>query len=157
MPHAMRVFCRKATVPTPGEILQALSAAKLPAQLEPDAAVDLENPNWEQLQIVIAPGHAPLIVDRDCEGNGSHVRDEVREFLDVLEAAPNSGAKREVAAQLKRTKQVVCLEVPTSDIDPTGWAVAHALVRLLVKTSDGLLQADGEGFYRGNDLILELT
>ena len=47
--------------------------------------------------------------------------------------------------------------VPTSSIDSTGWAIAHAVMRFFVARCGGLVHADGEGFYRGNDLVLELA
>jgi hypothetical protein len=157
MPYWMRVFCRKAEAPTPGEILQALSRATLPAQLHPDAEVDLGDAGWEQVALCLSPDCGPLVVDRDVAGRGDLVREEVEEFLKAARSAPRTKASKAIVAHLKETKQVFAFQVPTSSIDPQGWAIAHAVMRFLVARCDGLVQADGEGFYRGNDLVLEVA
>ncbi len=154
----MRVFCLKVTAPTAGEVLRALTTANLPAQLAPDVDLDLTAAGWEQIALALpSDGAAALVVDRDVKGRGSLLEDEVRGFLGSLEALPKSESRDRVIEHLRRSKQVFGLQVPTSSIDPTGWAIAHAVVRFLVARCDGLLHADGEGFYRGNDVILELA
>ena len=157
MPYWMRVFCRRSEAPTPGEILAALTSATLPAQLDPDADVDLTDPKWEQLTLSLTADGGPLVVDRDVMGHGAFVEEEVGEFLDMLEKVPRSGAKTGVVDHLKGTRQIFGLQVPTTSIDPQGWAIAHAVMRFLVSKCDGLVHADGEGFFRGNDLVLELA
>ncbi len=157
MPYWMRVFCRKAVAPTPGEILQALTSATLPAQLYPEADVDLADSDWEQIALSLTPDGAPLTVDRDVQGHGAMFTEEVDESLKAVRSAPRSKSKKEIVSHLKETKQIFGLQVPTSSIDPKGWAIARAVMRFLVARCDGLVQADGEGFYRGNDLVLELA
>lgn len=157
MPYWMRVFCRRAEAPTPGEILQALTRATLPAELAPDADVDLGDAGWEQLSLCLTADCGPLTVDRDVAGRGDIVREEVEEFLRAVRTAPRTRASKTVVDHLKDTKQVFALQVPTSSIDSQGWAIAHAVMRFLVARCDGLVQADGEGFYRGNDLVLEVA
>jgi hypothetical protein len=157
MPYWMRVFCRKSAAPTPGEILEALSTAKLPAQLDPEADIEPSDPHWEQTAFVIAGDGGLLVVDRDVGPRGEAVVEEVAEFLLQTRRSPSSKARDRIVEHLKDTKQVFCLQVPTSSIDPTGWAVAHAVMRFLVASCDGLVHADGEGFYHGNDLVLELA
>jgi len=157
MPHTLRVFCRKATAPTAGEVLRALTTAKLPAQLAPDTDGDLSNPAWEQIALELPSNGGPLIVDRDVKGRGPLLEDEVRAFLASLERMPRSKARDAVIKHLRGTEQAFGLQVPTSSIDSTGWAIAHAVMRFFVARCGGLVHADGEGFYRGNDLVLELA
>jgi len=157
MPHTLRVFCRKSEAPTPGEVLSALTTAKLPAQVAPEADIVLTDPTWEQIALGLPTDGGALVVDRDVKGRGSIVEDEVREFLRSLEAVPRSKARERVIGHLRGTKQMFALQVPTASIGPTGWAIAHAVMRYLVSRCDGLMHAEGEGFYRGNDLILELA
>ena len=157
MPYWMRVFCRKAEAPTPGEILQALSRATLPAQLHPDADVDLADTAWEQLAVALTSDAGPLIVNRDVAGRGDVVGEEVDEFLKIARSVPRTKATKEVVAHLRETKQIFGLQVPTSSIDSKGWTIAHAVMRFLAARCDGLVHADGEGFYRGNDVVLAIA
>jgi len=157
MPYWMRVFCRKPDAPTPGEVLEALSTSKLPAQLHPDADIDPEHPDWQQLALALDGDDSTLLVDRNCLRRESLAKEEVAAFLQRLGRVPRSKARDAIIGHLRDTKQVFCLQVPTDSIDPTGWAVAHAVMRFLVASCDGIVHADGEGFYRGNDLVLELA
>ncbi len=157
MPFWMRVFCRRPTAPTPGQILEALSAAQLPAQLDLEAGVDPSDPHWEQLALALSGDAGVLVVDRDVGPRGEAVLEEVAKFLRDIRRSPRSKTRERVVEHLKDTKQVFCLQVPTASIDPTGWAVAHAVMRYLVASCDGLAHLDGEGFYQGNDLVLELA
>lgn len=156
MPYWMRIFCRKPAAPTPGEILAALTRATLPAQLAPEEDMPLTDANWEQVTLSLTNDGGPLVVDRDVAGHGTFLDDEVSEFLDSLDEVATSRVKSAVVDHLRATKQIFGLQVPTSSIDPKGWAIAHAVMRFLVEECDGLVHADGEGFYRGNDLVLEL-
>lgn len=156
MPYSLRVFCRALIGPTPGEILEALSSVKLPAQVDPDADVDLTDPDWEQLILVASKDGGPLVVDRDLRGRGNFVADEVDGFLERIAALPASKTRTAVRAHLKGTTQMFSLQVPTTAMDPEGWAIAHAVMRFLVSRCDGIAQADGEGFYEGNDVVLEV-
>ena len=157
MPYWMRVFCRKPPAPTPGEILAALSAAKLPAQLDPEADVDPADPQWGRIALALSGDGGPLVVARDAGCQGDVVDEEVGEFLRHLKRSPRSKTRDRVIEHLRDTKQILSLQVPTSSIDTTGWAVAHAVMRFLVASCDGLVHADGEGFYHGNDLVLEVA
>lgn len=157
MPFWMRVFCRKSIAPTPGQILEALSAAQLPAQLDPEAGVGPADPGWEQLTLALEGDSGTLVVDRDVGLRGEAVIEEVARFLREIRHSPRSKTRERIVEHLKDTKQVFCLQVPTASIDPTGWAVAHAVMRFLVASCDGLAHLDGEGFYHGNDLVLEVA
>ena len=151
----MRVFCRENTAPTPGEILQSVGAAKLSASLDPEAVIDPTDPDWQHLLLRLPEG-STLIVDRDRSPNGGVVREEVDAFLARLDSVPNSRAKRRVVDHLRETRQVIALQVPTSSIDSSGWTVVRAIVRLLIRSADGMAQAEGQGFYLDNDLVVEL-
>ncbi len=157
MPFWMRVFCRKPTAPTPGQILEALSTAQLPAQLDPEGGVDPADAHWEQLGLALSEDSGVLVVDRDVGPRGEAVLEEVARFLREIRHSPRSKTRERIVEHLKDTKQVFCLQVPTASIDPTGWAVAHAVMRYLVASCDGLAHLDGEGFYQGNDLVLSVA
>jgi hypothetical protein len=81
--------------------------------------------------------------------------DEIAEMLEFLEDAEGKGRKR-VEVVLKGARRIVSVRVlgqgrqteeTLAGIDP--------LWKWLFSTRDGLLQADGEGYYDADDLILE--
>lgn len=57
---------------------------------------------------------------------------------------------------LGQTRFTVACQLPTSDIDDDGYDAVGAFLEYFVTHSGGMIQADGEGFYRGNRLIVEL-
>lgn len=81
---------------------------------------------------------------------------ELEEFKAELEQAEGNG-KKKVEATLLCTKAIVVVQVLWQDRDSE-----ETLRRLdplwewLISNHKGLMQADGEGFYEGRNLILEL-
>ncbi len=47
-------------------------------------------------------------------------------------------------------------ELATSDIDDDGYDALGNLLAYFVENNGGMIQADGEGFYEGDRLIVEL-
>ena len=83
-------------------------------------------------------------------------QDEIDEFVEMIEATEEEG-KEEVAGRLEQVTAVLAIQVSmehrtlaqTLDLlDPLwAWLLVHRR---------GLVQADGEGFYQGTELILPL-
>ena len=81
--------------------------------------------------------------------------DEIKEMLEFLQEA--DGKKRErVEKVLKSAKRIISVRVLGQGRD-SGETLAgiEPLWKWLFLTRDGLLQADGEGYYDENDLVLE--
>ena len=80
--------------------------------------------------------------------------DEVTEFKELLEEIKNSPAKRQVISHLNRTRFIVACRLPTTDIDDDGYDVNGDFLGYFVDHCEGMIQADGEGFYRGAEVLL---
>lgn len=87
-------------------------------------------------------------------GRGRNLQDEVAEFKELLEEIKNSPAKRQVLSHLDRTRFIVACRLPSSDIDDDGYDVNGDFLGYFVGHCDGMIQADGEGFYQGAKVLL---
>jgi hypothetical protein len=86
----------------------------------------------------------------------SLAREEIEEFLESLEDAPRNGNRKRVEDHLRATRFVVAAPLPTSDIDDDGHDADGWVMRFFVERYDGMIHADGEGFYEGDKLIVKL-
>jgi hypothetical protein len=81
--------------------------------------------------------------------------DEIAEMLEFLEDAEGN-ARKQVEKVLKAAKRIVSVRVLGQDRETEDTlAGIDPLWKWLFATRAGLLQADGEGYYDADDLILE--
>jgi hypothetical protein len=80
---------------------------------------------------------------------------EIEEFLEFLEDAPDSTAKEKVLQHLRETKAIVATQL-LGDVDDDDYAAAGTFLNFFVEHCGGMIQADAEGFYEGDELIVEL-
>jgi hypothetical protein len=75
-----------------------------------------------------------------------------------LEACDEEGVD-EVRELLDRVVETVGIELPMSDVEGIGWAVAVAAAACFAEHAEGLIQADGEGWMmpegRGVEQVLD--
>ena len=62
-----------------------------------------------------------------------------------------------IVDHLKATRFIVALRLPKGDMDDAGWDANGQILTYFLDHCGALIQADGEGFYEGAKLILELT
>jgi hypothetical protein len=164
--YYLRAFCTTDGVPTLGAILG--SAASQGTVLTRDPST----PPWttEQLQdrphdsvaLCYHPDKPPsLVVDVDHADDLSGIAEEIEEFLERLEDVAPSPARDRIIRHLTRSRFIVAIRIPTSvlgtDHEEALWQASDLLLDYFVQHSDGLIQADGEGFYEAGTLILKLT
>jgi hypothetical protein len=96
-------------------------------------------------------GHVTLNVPGD--GLFEEERDELIEFAEE----GNEAQKRRVIDMLRAAREIVAVQVLFGNGD-TGWTLDRLspLWIWLQSNRRGLVQADGEGYYDGHDLILPL-
>lgn len=96
-------------------------------------------------------GHVTLNVPGDSLFEEE--RDELIEFAEE----GNEAQKRRVIDTLRAAREIVAVQVLFGDGD-TGWTLDRLspLWTWLQSNRRGLVQADGEGYYDGHDLILPL-
>jgi hypothetical protein len=123
-------------------------------ELRPDAPLD--DPAWRQADVYGPESTSPIELEvalddgtPDCLLRAE--LDEFREELEDREGEPEAVAK--VNAHLDRTQAIVAVRVLASDPE-FGVEAAWAVLDYYAQPDGVLFQADGEGFYEGEDLIL---
>jgi hypothetical protein len=81
--------------------------------------------------------------------------EEIQEFIEFLNDVNESAEKAKVLAQLRGTRAVVSAQL-LSDIDDDGYHAVGIFLSFFVAHCDGMIQADGEGFYEDDRTIVEL-
>jgi hypothetical protein len=113
----------------------------------------------KRILIVSKDGGAPKEVtleelSRNTGRGRNLIQDEIADFKELLGEIKNSPAKREVISHLNRTRFIVACRLPTTDIDDDGYDVNGDFLGYFVDHCEGMIQADGEGFYRGAEVLL---
>ena len=158
MGYYVRCFCKSSTVPTLHDALGQV--AKKHPQLQVGAgngqAPDLRDPDWISAFILYKPGKQPLEVEINRRNGPTRelVEDEIQEFTEFLEEVPDESAKQRVIDHLDRTQFIVASRLETADIDDDGYDANGTFLRYFVDHAQGMIQADGEGFYEGENLVV---
>jgi len=84
------------------------------------------------------------------------VREELDEFIELVEDAPDGPAGNRVLEHLEGTVFVVANQIPTSDFEDDGFDSVGEFMHFFVEHHGGMIQADGEGFYEGGQLVVPL-
>jgi hypothetical protein len=128
-------------------------------RVAPEAAeLDLDSVEWDEVPVLSGAGKAPILisVSRDDGTPECLFREEVREFAELLEDVEDSPAKERVVRHLRASGYVVANQLPTSDLDDDGFRASALLLEYFVTPAGGLVQADAERYYEGDEVILEL-
>ncbi|HLI26025.1 MAG TPA: hypothetical protein VKZ60_03085 [Chloroflexota bacterium] len=158
MAYYLRAFCPGGPVPPLATLLAWAAEHGVRLWLDANAAdSDPMAADWAEAAVCYATDRRPLrlTVDRDDGDAESLVRTEVAEFLEAVAATPESAARLFVAAHLRQTRFVVACRLPP-DSDEMAYRAAVALLDYFAERCGGLVQADGEGFYVGDEVILPL-
>jgi hypothetical protein len=126
-----------------------------PLVLEPDSPeIDLSSRDWESLILLHQPSETPVPIDI-CRGEDA--AEEIGEFVEMIQGLRLRRGKRAVLDHLSHTQAVCGVRVLTSE---SHWehaiSAAQTVMQLCSQGHGALIQADGEGFYRGSRLILKM-
>lgn len=121
-------------------------------------ALDPAADDWIVAGIDYARGRRPFLADVKRAGGrfAPLFQQEVEEFVEQVEALPPSRARDRVLNHLARTRYLVSLEF-LSDMDDHTLAAASVFLDYFAAHHDGLVQADGEGFWVDGVLLLPLS
>jgi hypothetical protein len=126
-------------------------------ELRPDAPLD--DPSWREADVygpeAVSPIELEVALDDgtpDCLLRAE--LDEFREELEDTDADPDTVAK--VGAHLDRTQAIVAVRVLASDYE-RGLQAAWVVLDYYAQRDSVLFQADAEGFYEGEKLILPIS
>ena len=123
-------------------------------ELRPDAPLD--NPAWRDADVYGPDATSPveLEVALDDGTPDCLLRAELDEFREQLEDSEGDvETVARVKGHLDRTRAIVAVRVLASDFE-RGLAAAHVVLDYYAQRHGVLFQADGEGFYEGEELIL---
>ncbi len=154
MGYYTRVFCTSHDVPSLNEVIGWIKdeygyEIKLAEQVEG---------NWSEAGLIYKDGKQPLEIEcnKDDEEE-SLCKEECGEFIEKLGGGflPLS-AKNKVIKHLKNTKFIICSRL-LSDVDDDGYNTNAAFLEFFAKKCNGIVQADGEGFYNCGKLAVKLN
>jgi hypothetical protein len=149
MGYYLRAFCTSSDIPSLRAVFEW--AEDQGVRLEAPSAV-LDAPKWQQAEVIYKSDRQPLVAET---GAGELLREEVEEFLELLEDVDESTEKQTVLQHLQQSKAVVAAQL-LGDIDDDGYTAAGTFLTYFVEHCGGMIQADGEGFYEGDRIIVEL-
>lgn len=115
-------------------------------------SADLDARGWDQAEVVYKPDRQPFVAEANT---GELLREEVEEFVEFLEDVDETPEKQRVLDHLQQSKAVVAAQL-LGDIDDDGHTAVATFLTYFVQHNGGLVQADGEGFYEGDRLVVEL-
>lgn len=159
MAFIARVFCTDGELPSLAEVFAWTARHGYALALDPGSAdAPPDAPGWVVAGVLYAPGRRPFLVDakRDTGRFAALFHDEVTEFTERVERLPPSAGRDRVLAHLARTRCVIANEY-LSDADEATLSAGGALLDYFVARHGGMVQADGEGFWQGDALLLPLS
>jgi hypothetical protein len=154
MGYYTRVFCTSSEIPALSEISTHLEVVCK------DSRIEFEEGNldkdWKSFSLYYKNSKLPLLVELNKRSDEDNLaNEEIDEFIESIGAPMFSLSKRKVINHLIETKYVVVSQLPTSDIDEEGYEVNGALLQIFASQFGGIVQADGEGFYLENKLVVK--
>jgi hypothetical protein len=159
MGNYIRAFCVSEEVPPITKVVQWLATRDVVVKVENGDPMKMQSRGWEQVSLIYKQGKLPIIarcLREDASGDASSV-EEVKKFIEQLGAVGKNKVKKRVVDHLKATRFIIALRLPKGDMDDAGWDANGQILTYFLDHCGALIQADGEGFYEGSKLILEMT
>ncbi len=157
MGYYVRAFCLADAPPPIGPVLDFARERGAIVSLDPEVSEPArDDPSWRQVGILYKTGRLPILleVNRRAGEDEDLVSEEIDEFLEFVEDTPRNRHRKRVEEHLKATKFVVAAQLATNDIDDDGYNALGNVLSYFVAHCGGLIQADGEGFYDGDKVIV---
>jgi hypothetical protein len=117
------------------------------------AGVARSHGSWDQVAIEYREGKAPFLAEVSSV-EAPEGAEELEEFVEVVKETPNSDGRQAVLDHLQRTRFIVANQIPVSDFEDDGFDAVGEFMQFFVERNGGMIQADGEGFYEGDRLLL---
>jgi len=159
MGYYVRAFCTASMAPPLGVVLNALTARGIAIAADAVPPEDLRASDWEEATLGFGPNRRSFVVTCDRETSPGHtlVREEVQQFIEFLQDGPPSPERKRVVDHLRATRFIIACRFPAAaaaDDDEGGCAAGRGFLSYFVAHCGGLVQADGEGFYEGDRIVL---
>ena len=157
MNRTIRVFCTKLSGISLRKLLESLVESGHHTRIV-DASLDfdIESPAWTSTQLICADASPPITLEHYIAGmHGMKVEDNIDMFLEALDFLDESWGKKEVAVYLKMTRELYVIIV-RDDAGSTAFKTADQCAKIIEQLGEGMVQVDNEGFYKNDELILQL-
>ena len=153
MPYYTRVFCASSDLPTLAEIADALRPQFNHVRFETDDS--LNSDAWTNAELYYATDKQPIVLEVNRnDGPDSLAAEESQEFIEGVRSV-ESQARDRICSHLEKTVAILSCQL-LGDISDMGYNANGELMNHFVNRCEGLVQADGEGFYQGPELVVEL-
>ncbi len=152
MAYYVRAFCLSNDVPSTSELENYLLRHYPYIRFESENS---KKAKLENAEIFYKKDNQPIIVE--CNYNDSQeslAAEECAEFIEEIGSPIFSISKRKVIKHLNNTKYIISCQL-LNDIDDDGYNVNGTLLNYFVENHNGLIHADGEGFYEGFKVIVK--
>lgn len=154
MAYYVRSFCKSNKIPTINQLESNLKKEYPQIRIETEGNKD--SGNWSNFEIFYKKDKKPILIELNINDVAdSLAAEECNEFINEIGKPGISLSRRNVLKHLKNTKFIVASQLP-SDIDNEGYHLNGELLNYFVNNHEGLIQADGEGFYKGHKIIVGL-
>lgn len=159
MGYYVRAFCLHEEIPNLGQVFQWVEEKGIKLSISgTNNNVDLTSTNWSNVDLLYKLDKLPILVE--CNqgeiGNDGLMENEIDEFIERIGKPGLSNSKRKVVNHLKSTKFIIACQLPTSDIDDDGYKANSTFLNYFVTHCSAMIQADGEGFYKNDRLVVKL-
>lgn len=159
MSYLVRAFCSAERPPTVRTVLDSLRSKGVGLSVGPewDNPETLDTPEWEGFDLIYAQGKLGIMVEcgRVDDEEDDLAVEEIAEFIDLIGPADGSADKQRVLNHLQATHFIVSCRL-LGDIDEDGFQANGDFLNYFVEKCGGMIQADGEGFYDGPNVIVPL-
>lgn len=155
MGYYMRAFCTSADLPPLDRVINWAAVQGTSLQVEKEPTGSRGGTVWREADIRYKPDREPIVVDASRAGVDDGIAGEVEEFIEMVEDADNWLAKRRVVRHLRKTRTIVGAQL-LGDLDEDGQDAVAVFLGFFVEHCGALIQDDGSGFWKGDDLVLAL-
>ena len=157
----LRVFCTKEENPSINEILKWTKLQGYNLRIDKSYMdIDPTLKQWTEVAVLGEDGNRVFIAElnRDNNNEESLMREETQEFLEIIKELEDVPAenKAKVKKHLNETNYIVALQVTGDTLGEEGDNAASIFLQYFVVNCGGMVQEDGEGFYEGDKLIIEM-
>ena len=160
----LRVFALELDAVPLRAVVEALEAAGQPAEISVSIAgsaedEDLDDLNWEAafLRWKTPELHEVALLERDVREKDEEADAAIASGLRLIANSTDAAGQLIVADHLRRTQTVYFLQILPAliaDDDHPGWAALDLVLRCLAAHSNGLIYAEGEGFFESDGELL---
>lgn len=146
MPYFTRIF-------SPSDVVPPLDGIRILAgQYAATVTVPDEEAEWETAELLYDDEEAPVDIERYLPATDGLFEEDLNDSRALVEQSAGESAAHVMEA-LEQCRQIVAFRVP-DDADDTVWGPLNAAIDAIVGSIGGIVLADAEGFYEGQDLIL---